>query len=134
MRTSEVRHLSITIERDCASAYEALWRPESFARWASGLASSLQDLEGHWVAETPEGRARVRFTARNTFGVLDHWVEPPGHAEIHVPLRVVANGGGSELVLSLLRQPGMSDEKFAADAEWVARDLASAKRYVESMP
>ena len=133
MRTHAVRHLSVTIERDVASAYEALWHPQAFARWASGLASSLQDLEGHWIAETPEGRARIRFTARNAFGVLDHWVEPPGHAEIHVPLRIVANGAGSELVLTLFRQPGMSDEKFEADAEWVARDLAAAKRYVESL-
>jgi len=133
MRTHEVRHLSVTIDRDVASAYEALWRPESFARWASGLASSLQDLEGQWIAETPEGRARVRFTARNAFGVLDHWVDPPGSAEIHVPLRIIANGSGCELVLTLLRQPGMSDEKFAADAEWVTRDLGAAKRYVESL-
>ena len=133
MRTHEVRHLSVTIERDVASAYEALWQPAAFARWASGLASSLQDLEGHWVAETPEGRARVRFTPRNALGVLDHWVEPPGHAGIHIPLRIVANGAGSELALMLFRQPGMSDEKFAADAEWVARDLAAAKRYVESL-
>ena len=131
MRTHEAKHLSTTIARDLQGAYEALWHPESFARWASGLASSLQDLEGNWIAETPEGRARVRFSPKNAHGVLDHWVDPPGSSTIYIPLRLIANGDGCELVLTLFRQPGMSDEKFEADAAWVVKDLASAKRMLE---
>jgi hypothetical protein len=34
------------------------------------------------------------------------------------------------VALTLFRQPGMSDEQFAADADWVRRDLAAlAARY-----
>jgi hypothetical protein len=44
----------------------------------------------------------------------------------------VAKGGGCELVLTLFRQPGMSDERFAADAQWVMRDLDAAKRLLEA--
>jgi hypothetical protein len=32
----------------------------------------------------------------------------------------------------LFRQPDTSDERFAADAEWVLRDLAAAKRILEA--
>ncbi|WP_225308522.1 hypothetical protein [Hypericibacter terrae] len=55
----------------------------------------------------------------------------PG-VEILIPLRVVANGSGSEVALTLFRLPGMSDEKFAADADWVRRDLERLKALLET--
>ena len=73
----------------------------------------------------------IRFSEPNPFGVLDHWVHPGAGAPIYVPLRVVANGDGCELMLTLFRQPDMSDEKYEADAEWVLRDLSAAKRLLE---
>jgi hypothetical protein len=56
-------------------------------------------------------------------------VVTPG-VEVYVPLRVVANGDGSEL--TLFRQPQMSDDKFEADTEWVQRDLATLKQLLEA--
>jgi hypothetical protein len=46
-------------------------------------------------------------------------------------MRVIANGAGSEVTLTLFRQPDMSDAKFAEDAEWVARDLRRLKDVLE---
>lgn len=46
-------------------------------------------------------------------------------------MRVVPNGDGSEVVFTLFRQPGMTDEQFAADAAWVAKDLAALKAVFE---
>jgi hypothetical protein len=107
--------LSVSIDRSAAEAYEFLSMPENFPKWASGL----------------EGAVAVRFSERNAYGVLDHSVTLPNRATVYVPLRVVPNKHGCELVLTLFRQPGMSDEKFAADAEWVRRDLQNAKRILE---
>ena len=33
----------------------------------------------------------------------------------------IANGKGSEIIFTLIRQPEMSDEKFAEDAKWVEK-------------
>jgi hypothetical protein len=129
---SEMRRLTIAIDRAAAEAYEFLSAPENFPRWASGLAASLRKVGDEWVADTPEGRAVVRFSERNAYGVLDHAVTLPRGITVYVPLRVVAKGDGCELVLTLFRQPGMSDERFAADAQWVMRDLDSAKRLLEA--
>jgi len=118
----EARRLSVSIERPAAEAYEFLQAPENFPKWASGLAGALRKVEDGWIAETPQGRLTVRFSERNTRGVLDHAVETP-QGTVYVPLRVVprSEGESCELVLTLYRRPGMSDEKFAADAEWVMR-------------
>jgi hypothetical protein len=129
------RQLSIAIERPADEVYEFLAQPDNFPKWASGLGTSLRkaDADGEWIVQTAEGPATVRFSERNTFGVLDHAVTL-GSRSVYVPLRVVRSRTGCELVLTLFRQPDTSDEKFAADAEWVMRDLAAAKRLLESAP
>ena len=38
--------------------------------------------------------------------------------------------GGAEVLVTLFRQPGMSEAKFSADAEWVLRDLLTLKALV----
>ena len=128
----EMRRLSIAIDRAAAEAYEFLSAPENFPKWATGLAGSLRKVGEDWIADTPEGRAVVRFSERNAYGVLDHSVTLPRGVTLYVPLRVVPKGDGCEVVLPLFRRPGMSDESFAADAEWVMRDLGTAKRILET--
>jgi hypothetical protein len=71
-----------------------------------------------WTAQGPEGPIQIRFTDRNEFGVMDHWVDLGGGRVVYVPLRIVANGSGAEVLLTLFRQPEMSDAKFAQDQDW----------------
>ena len=58
---------------------------------------------------------------------MDHTVVLRTGAEIHVPMRVVVNGDGAEVMLTLYRQPGVSLEAFEHDANWVRRDLAQLR-------
>ena len=127
MTTYEQRTVSISIDRDWREVYDFAHRLESFPRWASGLASGLRRSGEDWVAQGPAGEVRVRFSPPNDFGVLDHLVITADGAEIPIPLRVVANGTGCEVMLTLFRTPDMSPETFAADAEWVRRDLQALK-------
>ncbi len=53
-------------------------------------------------------------------------------ASVFVPMRVVANGDGSEVVLTLFRQPGMTDAQLSADADTVAADLRELRRLLET--
>jgi hypothetical protein len=123
--------VTVYIDRPLDVVYEFLCKPENFPRWASGLGESLARTGDRWAAQTPLGAVEVRFTERNRFGVLDHYVVPPNAAEIYIPMRVIANSPGTELMFTLFRQPDMSDEKFAADAEWVKHDLNTLKGLLE---
>ena len=124
----ESRTISISIDRNWKEIYEAVWRPEDFPKWASGLSQSPLAKDGDaWKAEGPAGAIRIRFTAHNAFGVMDHYVKAGSGAEIYVPLRIIQNGAGAEVQFTLFRQPGMTDAKFAEDAEWVRRDLLTLK-------
>jgi hypothetical protein len=131
MTTHHVRILSITIATPLARAYQFAHQPGNFPKWAAGLSSSLHRAGDRWVAATPEGEAIVRFTEPNPYGVLDHWVRIGDRPEIYIPLRLIANGQGTEAELLLLRQPEMSDADFDRDADMVAKDLAALKAVLE---
>jgi hypothetical protein len=130
-RVFESRILSVRIERGFDEAYDFLAVPENFPRWASGLGRSLEKAGGEWVAHGPEGPVRVRFTERNPYGVLDHYVMPEAGGKIYIPLRLISNGEGCEIIFTLFRAPGTGDEVFARDAEWVMRDLNALKSLLE---
>lgn len=127
----ESRTISISINRNWKEVYEAIWRPEDFPKWASGLSQSSLTRDGDaWKAAGPEGEIRISFTEHNAYGVMDHHVDVGNGKSVHVPLRVVRNGDGAAVLFTLFRQPDMSDAKFDEDAEWVKRDLQALRALV----
>ena len=74
MATMESRTLSVRIDRDIRDVYDFVSLPENFPRWATGLGASIAKVNDAWIAQTPHGPMTVRFTERNAFGVLDHYV------------------------------------------------------------
>jgi hypothetical protein len=128
----EVTTIGVSIDRDWRSLYETVWRPETFPLWASGLTNApLKKEDAVWKANGPEGPIEITFTGRNTFGVMDHWVDLGGGHVIYVPLRVIQNGSGAHVLLTLFRQLDMTDAKFAEDVAWVERDLSALKTLAE---
>lgn len=131
--TSESQHLSVVIDRPAAAVYEFAGDPANLPRWAAGLArAAMERVDGQWVAQSPMGRVTVGFVEHNDFGVLDHVVTLPSGDSVYNPLRVIPYGEASEVVFTLRRQPGMTDQQFQADADAVRADLASLALILEA--
>jgi hypothetical protein len=130
--TSDCRHLSTLINRRPDEVYEYASDPANLPEWAPGLGRSVQQIDGQWLVETSTGWAVFAFTPRNAYGVLDHEVTLPSGQVLYNPMRVTRNGNGSEVVFSLRRSPGMTDEEFDRDSSLVAADLARLKARVEA--
>jgi hypothetical protein len=128
---SEVRYISIAIARPPDTVFDYAGNPENLPQWASGLGMGISRTGDHWQIKTEQGPLRLDFAPPNPYGVLDHTVTLPDGAEIHVPMRVVRNGAGSEVSLTLFRQPGMDDAAFERDADTMRRDLATLKARLE---
>lgn len=129
---NEVRYLSVSIERDPREVYAFTSNPEHLPQWAAGLGLGVQRAGEHWEVKTQDGVVGLRFTPDNAYGVLDHTVVLPDGAEVYVPMRVMPNGKGSEVMLGLFRQPEMDDAAFARDAGLMQSDLLALKTLLES--
>jgi uncharacterized protein YndB with AHSA1/START domain len=127
----EARTLHVAIRREPDEVYRFLAKPENLPQWAAGLGHSIRPGSDGWIAETPNGPVKVHFEKPNALRVADHYVTPTNGAEVHIPIRVLAHDGGSEVIFTLFPQPGMSAEKFQEDARMVRQDLDSLKRILE---
>ena len=129
---NDVKHISTYINRTPKDVYEFASNPENLPSWAAGLTRSEVKKDGNvWVAEAPFGKAKIKFAETNRFGVMDHDVELDSGVVVHNPMRVVPNGNGSEFIFTLLRQPEMSEDQFADDAQAVTKDLRTLKALLE---
>ena len=131
MIASESRHLGESINRPSNDVYDYASDPENLPAWAPGLGRSVEKVDGYWFVETGGGRVGFAFVPRNEYGVLDHNVTLPSGEVIYNPMRVIPNGDGCEVIFTLRRLPGMSDEEFSRDAGLVAADLRRLKDLLE---
>jgi hypothetical protein len=128
---SQSRHIAESISRPASAVYTYAADPANLPAWAPGLCSSVQSVGGQWFAESPMGRIGLTFAPPNEYGVLDHHVALPGGGVVYNPMRVLADGDGSEVVFTLRRAPGLTDAEFDRDAAAVAADLTSLKDVLE---
>lgn len=121
--------VAIACAPDVVYAYVA--NPENLPQWATTFCRAARREGAAWVLETVDGPATIRFEPTNALGVLDHVVTPAPGVDIYVPMRVLANGAGSTVLLTLFQRPEMSAAEMAEDIGLVERDLAHLKRQLE---
>jgi hypothetical protein len=117
---NESRHVGVWVDVTPRAAYLFTVQSENLGRWVAGL-----DL-----SEVAFG-----FVPANDFGVLDHVVRLPDGTAFYNPMRVLPAGEGldsCELLFTVRRRPGMTDEEFDADAAAVEADLRTLKGLLES--
>lgn len=125
------KHISVSIECSAAEVYEFASNPENLPQWAGGLSGSIKKVGDEWIAEAPMGTLKVNFAEKNKFGILDHDVTLSSVPKFYNPMRVFPNNDGSEVIFTLFRRAGMSDQNFADDAGSVETDLNKLKTLLE---
>ena len=126
-------HLSQHVRCPAAVAYAFARDPANLPVWAAGLGGSFALVDGQWRMPTPQGDVVLEFVPLNEHGVLDHTVVLPDGTRTLNPMRVLPDGDDEcEVVFTLRRQPGMTDDDLARDAATVSRDLLTLKQVLES--
>jgi len=128
----ESRPVGIVIDAPADEVYSFIIDPSNLPLWAAGLAESdVEEVDGHWFADSPMGRVEVVFAPRNPFGVADHRVITAEGRVFDNPLRVLANGDGAEVAFTVRRYEGMTLEQWDEDCGRVAADLETLRGLLE---
>ncbi len=126
-------HISQSVRCPAQTAYAFARDPANLPAWAAGLGGPFTEVDGQWRRSTPEGDVVLEFVEANDLGVLDHTVVLPDGTSVANPMRVLPDGDDAcEVVFTLRRQAGMTDDDVARDAAAVAQDLLTLKRVLES--
>jgi hypothetical protein len=127
----KAKTVSQTIAASPERVYAYASNPENLPRWVPSFFKSVKRVNGEWTAESPLGDVGVEFVHDNDLGVLDHTVTLPSGERLTNPMRVIANGDGSEVLFTLLQHAGITDAQLEEDAELVRSDLDVLRRLLE---
>jgi hypothetical protein len=129
-----VQLASYRIERPAGEVYAFLQGPQNFDKWAfAGDAEMRRIGGGEWAVETSVGPRIIRFAEPNMLGVLTYYSRlGPGLPAHPIPMRVAANGEGTELSYVFLKRPELADDEWASLIEWVKADLEALKSLLET--
>ena len=128
------RVVSYRIDRPVREVYEFLQAPQNFGKWAfAGDAAMVSLGGGEWAVETSVGPRIISFAGRNEFGVLTYTSRLASGRPPHpIPMRVAANGEGTQLSYVFFRRPEFSSDEWTSLIEWVMADLEALKSLLET--
>jgi hypothetical protein len=113
--TAPAKHISIAIDRQPDDVYNYASNLANLREWAIGIGENIS----------------VHFVGKNNFGVMDHYVTLPTGETFYIAFRVIPNREGSEVLFTIFKHPGISDDDFLKDCLIIAEDLARLKGRLE---
>ena len=119
--------ISIFIDRKPDQVFDLL------LDWPSRISENAKKQDdGWWSFETTRGPAKLRFKENKEFGILDHQFVDE-EATWDVPMRVVPNDQGSELMITLFQSPSFSDELFSQRMDEMQQVMEAIKATMEKI-
>ncbi|MEO8757453.1 MAG: hypothetical protein ABI398_06850 [Devosia sp.] len=131
MSLNQSHAIHLGLRRPFGEVYAFLSRPQNYAAWAAVTGAMQQIGPRDWRADTALGDRIVRFCAPNSLGVLDHAVFREGESPVMLPMWLVADGEGCDLVFVFFRRPEMTDEQFVSAIEWINTDFLTLRSLLE---
>ncbi len=129
MNPSVTLSVSIACSPQVVAAYVA--DPRNLPQWAGGFCKSVRQVGGRWRVDTGEGEVVLAFSGPTDLGILDHTVTIDSELQVFVPMRVVPNEVGSEVLFTLFRPAAMTEFRLQQDIALVSADLQALKCVLE---
>lgn len=123
-------HISVYIDCHPAQVYDLLCNPENFAAWSNDLKGPIEQLENGWLFDSHQGPVKVCFSPRNDFGILDYSLTLSSGEVYQHPLRILPNGLGSEVVMTIWVANGTAHQDFLRYRQMVKEDLIAIKDFI----
>jgi len=137
MTTLQTHTVTVTIDAPLAQVAADLADPTTHPSWATEFyAGPVRPAAGgDFTAPVPMmgGQVRHRIDADISRGILDLYFAPLGAPYgPPIPVRLVANGDGVDVLWILARFPGVSDQAWQQGLASMARELQALKRRHET--
>lgn len=132
MATLETTTLSVTIDAPFERVVADLADPTAHPEWATeffaGPAQRVSATEAEVTVPMMGGPARLRVDADPAHGVVDVALAPAGGGYgPPIPVRVIRNGDGVDVLWTLARTPGIPDAAWEQGVAAMRRELEALR-------
>lgn len=138
MSTQETRTLTVTIDAPFEVVTADLANPARHVEWATEFFAGpgRQQEDGSVIVSVPMmgGEVRFRVAGDPAAGILDLLLAPVGAPYgPPLPVRVIPNGDGVDVLWTLARMPGADDETWTHGLDSLTRELIALKDRLEGL-
>ncbi len=119
------RTITISVNRKIADAFDAILNIP-----AKIMPDAKKDDDGWWSFTSQSGPARLKFKENKQLGILDHQFID-NEATWNVPMRVVANGEDSAIIITLIKPASVSDQIFDERMKELETIMQTMKQIIE---
>lgn len=122
---------STDIQATPEKVYEFLADPMNWPQYAVVNLRSVSPGENGWFkVVTKFGEGELKVNGVKDLGLFDHvWKDPQATWQVYS--RVVPNGGGSTVMMTLFKPPAMSDQQFDHSMKEMDIEMAKLKEILE---
>lgn len=122
---------STDIQAPPETVYAFLSDPMNWPQYAVvNLLSVSPGQDGWFKAVTKFGEGELKVNGVKELGLFDHvWKDPQATWQVYS--RVVPNGDGSTVMMTLFKPPAMSDQQFDHSMEEMDIEMAKLKEILE---
>ena len=119
------RTIAISVKRKTGDVFEAI------LNLPPKMAPDAEKRDDDWWSFTTErGPAKLKFFENKQHGILDYQFID-GEAKWDVPMRVVSSGDSSEILITLIKPEGMSEEVFEKRTKEMEQITQTMKQIIE---
>ena len=120
------RTIAITVHKKTGDAFDAILQvPPKMMPDAK-----LND-DGWWSFTGPHGKSRLKFNENKSLGILDHQFIDE-ESTWNVPMRVVASGDFSEVIITLNKPDELTNDQFDQRMSEMEEMVITMKNIIES--
>jgi len=95
------------------------------------MPDAKKNPDGSWSFSTQRGMANLKFKQNKTLGILDHLYEDD-ETSWEVPMRVVASGQESEVIITLVKPDILTNEQFDERMKEIEILFDNLKKIIEA--
>jgi len=122
---SKSRTITFTVNRKTAEAFDAILNiPPKL------MPDATKHDDGWWSFTSPWGPAKLKFHENRQLGILDHQFVD-NDTQWDIPMRVVSKGNDSEVITTIIKPDGMSDQTFNERMIEIEKIFLSMKQIIE---
>ena len=123
--TSTSRTITFTVNRKTAEVFDAILNmPPKL------MPDAIKHDDGWWSFTSPWGTAKLKFYENRQHGILDHQFVD-NDVQWDVPMRIVSNGDDSEVITTIIKPNGISDQTFDERMIEIEKIMLSMKQIIE---
>ncbi|MFA5975121.1 MAG: RNA-binding protein [Elusimicrobiota bacterium] len=126
--TLRSKTLTASLPHDVQALFAKIADPDSLPQWHPNACRSIRRENGQILAESPRGPMGIRLIRDDRALLVDLIMCLSEGIEFTTSIRLLQNGSGSEIIMTMIQPQGLSDSTFNEQVHWAENALRGLRK------